>query len=181
MWMQDAGDEVLTMAGTRPVTQDAVAELRQESFDDFFRVHREPIFRAIALTIGDRDLAAEATDEAMVRTFERWRRVRDYTNPPGWAYRVALNWARSRLRRRKFRDDRPVPEVGGIDESPSDPTLLAAVAVLPMEQRSVIVLRFFLDWSQEQIAEALDLPVGTVKSRTTRALERLRHMRGVQP
>ena len=170
-----------TMERTGWVTRDAVAELRQQSFDDFFRVHRDPIFRAIALTIGDRDLAADATDEAMVRTYERWRRVRDYGNPPGWTYRVALNWARSRQRRRKFRDDRPVPELGEVDRSPSDPGLLAAVAGLPVEQRSVIVLRFLLDWSQDQIAEALDLPVGTVKSRTARALERLRHMRGVQP
>lgn len=170
-----------TMERTGWVNRDGVAELRQESFDDFFRVHRDPIFRAIALTIGDRDLASDATDEAMVRTYERWRRVREYRNPPGWTYRVALNWARSRQRRRKFRDDRAVPDLGTADDAPADPSLLDAVAALGVEQRSVIVLRFFLDWSQEQIAEALDLPIGTVKSRTTRAIDRLRHMRGVQP
>jgi RNA polymerase sigma-70 factor (ECF subfamily) len=177
--MHDAGDDVLAMAGRTHVT--GVAELRQVSFDEFFRVHRDRIFQATALTIGDRDLAAEATDEAMIRAFERWRRVRLYDNPPGWVYRVAINWARSQLRRRKFRDDRRVPDVVDGDDAPTDPGLLAAVAVLPLEQRSVIVLRFFLDWSQSQIADALGIPVGTVKSRTGRALERLRHMRGVQP
>ena len=162
------------------MTGEAVAELRQDSFDDFFRVHRDRIFRAIALTVDDRDLAAEATDEAMIRTYERWRTVHDYANPPGWAYRVALNWARSKLRRRRFRDDREIPDLGRLDDPPGDPQLVAAVARLPMEYRSVIVLRFYLDWSQEQIAEALDIAVGTVKSRTARGLERLRHAQGVQ-
>ena len=179
--MQDAGDDVLTMARANPVTSEAVTELRQESFDDYFRVHRDRIYQAIALTIGDRDLAAEATDEAMVRTYERWRRVRTYSNAPGWTYRVALNWARSRQRRYKFRDARQVPELGGVDPDPEDPSLVAAVARLPMDQRSVVVLRYFLDWGQDQIAEALDVPVGTVKSRSARALDRLRKMKGVQP
>lgn len=163
------------------MTSPDVLELRQESFDDFFRVHRDRIYQAVALTLGDRDLAADATDEAMIRTYERWRRVRSYANAPGWTYRVAVNWARSHQRRRKFRDDRPVPDAPTKAIEPGDPELLAAVGALPMEQRSVIVLRFLLDWSQEQIAEALDIPVGTVKSRTARALDRLRHMKGVQP
>ena len=171
---------MLTITERRLVRGDFVAELRQESFDDFFRVHHDRVYRAIAMTIGDHDLAADATDEAMIRTYERWRRVRTYDNPPGWAYRVALNWARSKQRRHKFRADREVPDIASVDDPPNDPSLMAAVAQLPMEFRAVIVLRYFLDWSQEQIADALEIPVGTVKSRTTRALDRLRHMRGVQ-
>jgi predicted RNA polymerase sigma factor len=101
---------VLTMRKDPPMIDDAIRPLRQKSFDDYFRVQRDRVYQAIALTIGDRDLAAEATDEAMVRTYERWRRVRTYDNPPGWTYRVALNFARSRMRRRRYQSSAAVPE-----------------------------------------------------------------------
>jgi len=52
--------------------------------------------------------------------------------------------------------------------------LLAAVNELPDDQREVISLRYFLGLSEHEVAQALDLPEGTVKSRTSRALERLR-------
>jgi len=171
---------VLTMRKNPPMADDAIRPLRQKSFDDYFRVQRDRIYQAIALTISDRDLAAEATDEAMVRTYERWRRVRTYDNPPGWTYRVALNFARSRMRRRKYQSPAAVPEQPHLDAESLDPALTAALARLPMEYRSVIVLRYFLDWSQDEIAAALEIPVGTVKSRTTRGLDRLRTGRGVQ-
>jgi RNA polymerase sigma-70 factor (ECF subfamily) len=162
------------------MADDAVRPLRQRSFDDYFRVQRDRIYQAIALTIGDRDLAAEATDEAMVRTYERWRRVRTYENPPGWTYRVALNFARSRMRRRKYQSGRAVPELADQGDEMLDPALVSSLARLPIEYRSVVVLRYLLDWSQDEIAVALDIPVGTVKSRTTRGLDRLRTGRGVQ-
>ena len=171
---------MLTMRKTPPMADDAIRPLRQKSFDDYFRVQRDRVYQAIALTLGDRDLAAEATDEAMVRTYERWRRVRTYDNPPGWTYRVALNFARSRMRRRKYQSPGAVPEQTHHDAESLDPALTAALARLPMEYRSVIVLRYFLDWSQDEIATALEIPVGTVKSRTTRGLDRLRTGRGVQ-
>ena len=51
---------------------------------------------------------------------------------------------------------------------------MAAVNSLPEEQRTVLSLRYFLGLSEQEVAEALDVPLGTVKSRTARALERLR-------
>ena len=54
-----------------------------------------------------------------------------------------------------------------------EPELDAALAALPVEQRSVVVLRYLLDWSEFQTAEALDIAPGTVKSRLSRALDRL--------
>jgi RNA polymerase sigma factor (sigma-70 family) len=55
-------------------------------------------------------------------------------------------------------------------------TLLAAVEQLPEEQRSVVALRYFVGLSEVEVAETLGIPQGTVKSRTARALERLREM-----
>lgn len=151
---------------------------READFDAFYRRERSALFRALALTLGDRDLAAEAVDEAMARAYQHWKRLADYDNPAGWVYRVALNWAIGR--RRRFRHPLPLraepppapePDVG-------DPQLAAAVASLPTRQRAVVVLRFDLDWSLDHIATALDVPTGTVKSRLNRALAALRESLG---
>jgi RNA polymerase sigma factor (sigma-70 family) len=130
--------------------------------------------RALALTLGDVDLASEATDEAMTRAYMRWITVRDLDNPTGWVYRVGLNWARSVLRRRRlghpslFRPER-------VDLPPvADPAIHAALAALDVKHRAVIVCRFFLGWSEEQTALALDVRPGTVKSRMHRAKADLR-------
>lgn len=154
--------------------QEVSATLAPDAFEDFYRSRREQVFRGLAITLRDRELAADATDEAMARAYQRWRTVRSYANPEGWVYRVGLNWARSRLRKSRreiagFRfDDR-----AGHTPVPSDPGLSAALAELPLQQRSVVVLRFYFDLSTEQVAKALGVPKGTVKSRLSRALERL--------
>lgn len=145
-------------------------------FEAFYRSERSGLYRALALTLGDADLAREAVDEAMVRAFPRWGRLRSYDNPAGWVYRVALNWATSRLRGR--RRSVTVPDVGdrpgGREPQPPDDRLSRAVAGLPEHQRAAVVLRFHLDWPLEQIAAALGVPTGTVKSRLHRGLAAIR-------
>ena len=162
------------MTTEEPIAEHAVGTLAPRDFEDFYRSRREQVFRGLALTLRDRDLAADATDEAMARAYQHWRSVSGYNNPEGWAYRVGLNWARSRLRRTKrevrgFRlEDRPAGEL-----VPADPSLAAALEALPLQQRAVVVLRCYFDWSTEQVAKALGVPKGTVKSRLSRALEAL--------
>lgn len=74
----------------------------QRDFEVFYRACREEMVRALVLTVGHRDLGLEATDEAFARALERWADVGGYKNPEGWVYRVGVNWARSKLRRRSF-------------------------------------------------------------------------------
>jgi len=138
-------------------------------FEGFHRTNRDRLYRALVMTTRDPDVAAEAIDEAMARAAERWSVVGAYNAPEGWVYRVALNWARSVFRRR-----RPLPRSSGLvwDVLP-DPDVTRAVAALPYKLRVVVVARYYLDWSTPQIAEGLDIPLGTVKSRLHRALERL--------
>lgn len=138
-------------------------------FEGFHRTHRDRLYRALVMTIRNPDVASEAVDEAMARAAERWETVGGYDSPEGWVYRVALNWSRSVFRRR-----RPLARSSGLvwDVLP-DPDVTRAVAALPYKMRAVIVARYYLDWSTPQIAEGLDIPLGTVKSRLHRALQRL--------
>jgi RNA polymerase sigma factor (sigma-70 family) len=148
-------------------------------FDAFYRLLRPRLLRTMLLTLDDQDLAVEATDEAMARAFQRWSTVSGYANSDGWTYRVALNWARSRLRRRH----RELTVRSGREQPPSlaadaamDPALDEAVRLLPFKLRAVVVLRYYLDWSTEESAKALGVPKGTVKSRLHRALRQLAEM-----
>lgn len=146
-------------------------------FDGFYRSNRDRLCRALDLTIGDSDLAYEAVDEAMARAARLWEVVSKYDSPEGWVYRVALNWARSMFRRR-----RPLPWRGeALWDTLPDPDVSRAVAGLPIKLRKVVVARYYLDWSVSQIAEALMIPEGTVKSRLHRGLARLENELGGTP
>jgi RNA polymerase sigma-70 factor (ECF subfamily) len=142
-------------------------------FVSFYETTRERVARALALTLGDGHLAAEAVDEAMARAYQRWGTVGRYENPGGWVYRVALNWATSALRRRK-RQPTPPAERGPLDvPTMGEPDVLAALAELDVRQRSVVVCRFYLGMSEAETAAALGTRPGTVKSRLHRALRHL--------
>lgn len=92
--------------------------------------------------------------------------------------RVAVNFGRNRQRRRLLERRKPLvsrdvePDLSAV----ADPALARALARVPIDQRTVLVLRFHLDWSMDQIAETLDLPPGTVKSRLHRGLRRLENL-----
>lgn len=146
----------------------------QEAFAVFYSRHGEQVLRALAVTLDNQELARDATQEAMARAWRSWSQVQTFANPPGWVYRVGLNWARSRLRRVSrevlgvFRDrSLPASEV-------PDPALARAVQVLSQRQRAVVVLRLYLDWSVADVAAALGIPEGTVRSRQHTAMNQLR-------
>ncbi|MFP4554798.1 MAG: RNA polymerase sigma factor, partial [Actinomycetota bacterium] len=75
-----------------PDVDSGVQELRPVQFEAFYSTFWAEVFKPLAATIGDRDLAREAVDEAMVRAYARWSRVRTMANPKGWVYRVAYRW-----------------------------------------------------------------------------------------
>lgn len=149
----------------------------ETSFETFYTVTRPRVFRAVALVLDDTEVALDATEEAMTRAAEKWGDVGGYDNPAGWVYRVAINWARSHLRR-VARERHALLFEPGYEEKLPDPELIEAVRALPTGYRAVIVSRFFLDWSVETTAAALEIPEGTVKTRTHRALKRLRKAMG---
>ncbi len=159
-----------------------VEDTERLAFHDFYVGSRDRVGRALAMTLGDADLAADSVDEAMARAYQRWSSVSRMDNPSGWVYRVGLNLARSRIRRitrrRRATTDRPadVPEPDVLE-----PAILRALQALPVDHRSVVVCRLLLGWSEAETAEALDIRPGTAKSRlhraTTTLATQLSHLR----
>lgn len=152
----------------------AVTEDRSDGFVEFYGLWRDPLRRSLALAIGDVAIADEAVDEAMTRAAMLWEKIRTYDKPEGWVYRVALNWARGVFRRRRYEI------VGNLDPDRHsaetvfpDLDVVEAVGRLPWRFRTVVVARYYLDWSTRQVANSLNVPEGTVKSRLSRALSRL--------
>ena len=159
-------------------------EAARAEFHDFYTASRDRVGRALALTLGNDDLASDSVDEAMVRAYQRWGKVAALDNPAGWVYRVAVNVARSRIRRvaRRITFGTVVATPEATREvHPGDPSIVAALAELSVDHRSVVVCRLFLDWSEADTAAALGIRPGTVKSRLSRALAqletRLAHLR----
>lgn len=162
-------------AATNPVDTTSGFELATRlTFEDFWRTQRTPLARALALTLGDVELAAEATDEAMARAFQHWARVSTLDSPTGWAYRVGLNWSRSVLRRVRRRPPQWLAQSNTQhDAAPLDPSVTAALQQLPHGQRAVVVCRLLLNHSEQQTATLLHIRPGTVKSRLARAIAHL--------
>lgn len=155
-----------------PSEQQTNRQTDARSFETFYREQHDRTYRALGLALRNTTLAREATDEAMTRALERWDKIGLYAHPEQWVFRVGLNWAISRLRRRQYETLSVLVEPSTEDGLP-DPTVTTALAKLPVKLRAVVVARLYLDWSTETTGTALGIPTGTVKSRLSRALARL--------
>lgn len=146
------------------------------SFDDYVRSRHGELLRFAHVLSGDRHLADDLVQEALERTGVSWRRVRRQEDPEGYVRRIIVNTFLNRtrsLRRERLVAD--LPETGRhMDGEPRDEALWRLVATLPRQQRAVLVLRFFLDMSEAQVADVLGCSVGTVKSNGSRAMAKLR-------
>lgn len=163
-------------APTVVVSTDVTIDAGGIPFDDFYEQNIRKLAGALGATIQNRELAIDAAQEAMVRACERWAKVSTYDNPMGWCYRVGLNWATSRfrkLRRESLVGHHAVDALGTDTIETANDALRMAIEKLPLKQRSVIVLRFWMGMNTNEIADALDIPPGTVSSRMSRALEAL--------
>jgi RNA polymerase sigma factor (sigma-70 family) len=129
----------------------------------------------------DAQAAEDATQQALIAVWRYLPRLRDPLKFDGWSYRLLVRacYAEAKQRPRWL----PEAAITGANEprGPDDTSVVVqrdqlarGFARLSVEHRTVIVLRHMLDLPQEQVAEALDIPVGTVASRLSRALKALR-------
>ena len=149
-----------------------------DTIDEFCRAQYARLFGMLRLYCGDVWLAEELVQESLARVVRHWQRVETMDNPSAWLHRVAFNLANSSYRRRAAerrvaRQVRPVVAY----ENPDSPAVLAvreAVAALPLRQREVVVLRYFLDLSVRDTAHRMGCAEGTVKSLLADAVRSLR-------
>lgn len=144
---------------------------------EFCETEWQRLVGALSLYTGDRDLAQELAQEALVQTCRHWSRVREMDAPVAWLHRVARNLAHSHFRRTRAQA-RAVrkrgPDRVQVDQHDDAIAIRAAVASLPTRERDVLVLRFYVDCSVRETARILSCPEGTVKTLTHRAVGRLR-------
>jgi RNA polymerase sigma-70 factor (sigma-E family) len=153
-----------------------------DEFDEIYRAHRDGLFRLGVLICGDRVRSEDAVAEVFAKVLPRWRRG-DIVEPTQYLRRAVVNELTGGFRRRAIErreaarhwgDHRGRPE---IDAEISDhQSMRDALWMLPVDQRVVLVLRFYEDLSEADTAAVLGVPAGTVKSRTYRALARLRDL-----
>ena len=157
------------------LTREGSSEAAGALFDRYW----EHAWRAAYAVTADRTLADDAAQDAVQRAFGALESF-DETRPfAPWLKRIAANRAVDLLRRgqRLTALDRDVAWETVALESRDDLSAVArAVAALDPQKRVVVVLRYWLDFSVEDIAGVLGVPVGTVASRLSRALSQLRHV-----
>ncbi|GAB3274872.1 SigE family RNA polymerase sigma factor [Kineosporia babensis] len=163
---------------------------RPEEDEDGFRalVQQEwvSLTRTAFLLTGDRDYAEDLVQAALEKTHRRWGSVAHLDSPRAYVRRVMINTATSWRRRRSFGElpQEPTEAVylpGGFEQVEQRQQLLAALQLLPPKMRAVLVLSYFEDLPDQQIAEAMGSSVATVKSQRSRGLGRLREQIGVSP
>jgi RNA polymerase sigma-70 factor (sigma-E family) len=134
------------------------------------------------LLTGSAAEAEELAQEALVRTWWRWRLGRRPDDPASYARRVLVNRRRSLVRRagvetRSLARLRPEEAILPAD-SERAMVLWEAVQALPRRQRTVLVLRYREDLTEAEVARLMGIPLGTVKSAANRAMARLRQRLG---
>ncbi|MFF1920447.1 SigE family RNA polymerase sigma factor [Streptomyces sp. NPDC058221] len=149
-------------------------------FHSFVAVRSAALFRGALVLTGSREAAEDLVQETLERACRRWRTIAAKDAPDAYVRRIMVNLANDRWKR--FRrvvpqqdtgDDRPSPgdEYGRID---SRDQLVRALQRLPIGMRTVVVLRYFHDLSDAEIAEDLHISASAVRSQLTRGLEKLR-------
>jgi len=150
------------------------------TFEQLYLTHRLPMVRLAVLLVDDRASAEDVVQDAFAALHTRWSHLRDHHAAVGYLRVSVVNNARSLLRRRRTARAY-VPPDEGFEPGADDAALLAeehrevlvALATLAPRQREVVVLRYWSDLSEADIAATLGISRGSVKSTASRALDAL--------
>ncbi len=150
-------------------------------FDEFVADRSAQLLRTAWMLTGDAHLAEDLLQSALARAWPHWQRIR-YDRPEAYLYRVMVNlqasWWRRRWRGEVPTENLPEPGSGsapGVHGSVEDRVaLFAALRTLPLRRRQTVVLRFYLDLSEQQVAAVMGCSLGTVKSQCAKGLAALR-------
>ena len=153
-----------------------------EGFREFVSSRRLALLRRAVLLTGDQGLAEDLVQTSLLKVWPRWEQLAREGDPDAYLRRVMVNtsvsWWRRPSHHERLSASLPETATASDDYTTSDnrDLLDRALCDLPRRQRAVIVLRYYEDLSEAQAAGILDCSVGTVKSQTSRALEKLRRL-----
>ena len=142
------------------------------SFVDRFEELYQVAYRASFAVLGNRADAQDCAQEALARALVRWRTVSGHA--PAWCARVATNLALDRVRRDRRQPPRTTDVGSGESIADRRRDLVDALRALPKRQREAVTLRYLADLPEAEAASALGCSIGTIKSATSRGLDRLR-------
>lgn len=148
--------------------------------DQAVRRHRPELLTFARRLLGDAHEAEDAVQSALARAVAAGGE--EVLNPRAWLYKFVLREAQNLLKRRRVRSHLPAPvspEASGTDARLLG-RVLEEVRALDEPYRQIVMLRYLQHLPLEEVAEALDLPVGTVKSYQFRALQRVREKLGAE-
>jgi RNA polymerase sigma-70 factor (sigma-E family) len=140
-----------------------------------YEAHALSLTRLALLMLGDRDAAQDVVQDAFLGLYRRWDKLASTSAAPAYLRASVLNGCRTLLKRRS----RPAPHAAeeslesaetAMMHTDEQRAMLAAIRRLPARQRETLVLRYYLDMSEDQAARAMGVSRGTVKSATSRAI-----------
>jgi RNA polymerase sigma-70 factor (sigma-E family) len=147
-----------------------------------YEAHALSLIRLAYVMLGDRPAAEDVVQEAFLGLYQRWSKLRDTASAPGYLRVSVLNGCRMVLRSSARRDDRTARIASELPWESAEATalvsekyrqLLSGIRALPPRQREALVLRYYLELTEEQTAQSMGVTRGTVKSATSRALAAL--------
>jgi len=164
--------------------QDLVVQAQQgdqRAFESLTAANHARLFRVAQGILRDPHLAEDATQQAFLDIWRHIRRLREPSKFEGWSYRLVVNACYDEAKRKpKWMPDSAIqpaaePVASDAFASVADRDQLSrGFQHLSLDHRAILVLRYLLDMTLEQVAEALDVPEGTVHSRLKRAMDALR-------
>jgi RNA polymerase sigma-70 factor (ECF subfamily) len=138
-------------------------------FEELYRAEFQSVFHTVYALCGVQDVSEEAAQEAFLRAFERWKRLREESWVMGWITTTAINVARRRLRRRA-----PVELALARSEPEEAIDTCRAVGALPLREQQAVVLYYHLDLPTAEIATAMGCAESSVRVYLARARTALR-------
>ena len=158
----------------------AIESRADAALERLYDEHYVRLVRLSVLLLGDVGRAEEVVQDTFVALHQRWSRL-EGANLPAYLRQSVVNRSRSNLRHLRVVDRQP-PEAPGAEPGADDPVLadsrrravIEALAALPRRQREVLVLRHYLDLSEREIADTLDISPGSVKTHASRGSAALR-------
>lgn len=147
------------------------------AFGELFRRHRQRLWAVALRTLSDPEEAADALQDAMIKAYRAASRFRGDSAVTTWLHRIVVNACLDRVRRKQARPTVPLAEEWDPPAASTDRAdvlaVRAALAQLPVEQRAVLVYIDMLGYSVSEVAEIMEVAVGTVKSRASRSRSQL--------